>query len=600
MIVRSVRIAVAELNPTVGDLTANRSLVVEAGTAAAAQGAHLLVTGEMALTGYPIEDLALDREFVSAAEASAHLLAAELNTAGLGALTVITGGARVARRDDYAAPSTVVEPFAANCAFVVRHGAVIATYDKHHLPNYGVFDERRIFVAGDDPVTVDFDEGSARVGIAICEDLWRDDAPAARNASNTELVIALNASPFERGKFTERTRLAAARSREWDQPVVYCNLVGGQDELVFDGRSFVSTGADVPPFVAEGFRPAVHIVDVELPDPSTYTGPHVTRIARSASLAASGSLPHWLPDSASLLTDPLAESYAALVTGVHDYLAKNRVRQVVIGMSGGIDSALVAAIAADAIGGANCHGMSMPSRYSSEHSRDDAHESARRIGMTLETVSIEPMFEAFGAAVQTSGLAEENLQARIRGVIVMAVSNQTGRLVLATGNKTEIAVGYSTIYGDAVGGYAPIKDVPKTLVWGLARWRNAEAEAQGQPGPVPPRSIEKEPSAELRPDQLDADSLPEYGVLDAILTAHIEHRLGAQAIGTQAIPSAVATATDAGVFDAAAVMDTLRKVHVAEYKRRQYPPGPKITSLAFGRDRRVPITNAWESPPPRA
>lgn len=597
MIVRSVRIAVAELNPTVGDLTANRALVVEAGAAASAQGAHLLVTGEMALTGYPIEDLALDREFVSAAEASAKLLAAELNTAGLGALTVITGGARVARRDDDAAPSTAVEPFAANCGFVIRHGTVIGTYDKHHLPNYGVFDERRIFVAGDNPVTVevDLDDGSVRVGIAICEDLWRDDAPAARCASDTELIVALNASPFERGKFTERTRLAATRSRQWDQPVVYCNLVGGQDELVFDGRSFVSIGTDVPPFVAEGFRPAVNIVDIELSDPGTNPGPHVTRIARSDSLAASGSLPHWLPNSASLLTDPLAESYAALVTGVHDYLAKNRVRQVVIGMSGGIDSALVAAIAADAIGGVNCHGVSMPSRYSSEHSRDDAHDSARRIGMTLETVSIEPMFEAFSAAVQTSGLAEENLQARIRGVIVMAVSNQTGRLVLATGNKTEIAVGYSTIYGDAVGGYAPIKDVPKTLVWELARWRNTQAEAQGQPGPVPPRSIEKEPSAELRPDQLDTDSLPEYGLLDAILTAHVEHRLGAQAI-----PSAVTTATEAGAVDAAAVTDTLRKVHVAEYKRRQYPPGPKITSLAFGRDRRVPITNAWETPPPRA
>jgi len=468
-----LRIALAQIDTCVGDLAGNTATVLEWCTSAAEQGAVLVAFPEMTVTGYPIEDLALRDSFARAADRAVADLASTLVERGLGELVVLLGtlGRSSTGR-------------ATNRALVLHDGAVRATYDKHHLPNYGVFDEFRIFTPGRDSCVVEVD--GRRIGIVICEDIWQDGGPVSlMDEAAVDLLVVLNGSPYEEGKGHVRAELAARRAHEVGAPVAYVNMVGGQDDLVFDGGSFVVAADGTvlcgsPQFVE-------HLLVWDLPDEGQTPRPGV--------LAAP--------------MDPDAEVYSALVTGLRGYATKNDFTSVVLGLSGGIDSALVAAIGADALGGANVVGVSMPSAHSSDHSRDDAADLARRIGADYRVQPIGPMVDAFESELDLPGIAGENLQARVRGVILMGLSNVEGHLVLATGNKSELAVGYSTIYGDAVGGFAPIKDVDKSRVWALARWRNQAALDAGEVPPIPESSITKPPSAELRPGQLDTDSLPE-------------------------------------------------------------------------------------------
>ncbi len=576
----TVRVALASVNPTVGDLAGNSALIIGAAVEAVAAGASLVAFPEMALTGYPVEDLALRASFRAASIAALERLAADLAQVGCGEDTVVVGFLGEAldcrastRPEDESGDAHRTAPRPTNSAAIIRGGKIIARYDKHRLPNYGVFDEERWFSAGQTDCVVGVD--GAAVSIAICEDLWQDDGPALRAATECDLLLVINASPFEIGKPKRREELCRRRAVELGCTVAYVNLVGGQDELVFDGGSIV-VGPDgaMQAAVAGRFRPETAIFDLSPAHQQPSAVPEQPAAKLVAVRGAAARFP-LAPDA----TD-LADCYNALILGLRDYVAKNGQRQVLLGLSGGIDSALVAALACDAFDPGDVFAVAMPSRYSSAHSVADAVDLAGRTGLNLRTVPIEPMFAAFQSELALTGLAEENLQARIRGATLMAISNAEGQLVLATGNKSEIAVGYSTIYGDAVGGYAPIKDVPKTLVWGLARHRNELAAARGQTPPIPENCISKPPSAELRPDQLDADSLPDYGVLDALLEAYVERRASA------------AELVAAG-FDPEVVRQVLALTDRAEYKRRQYPPGPKITSLAFGRDRRLPITNRW-------
>jgi NAD+ synthase (glutamine-hydrolysing) len=540
----ALRIALAQIDTCVGDVTGNADRIVTWATAAAGQGALLVVFPEMTVTGYPIEDLALRASFGRAAEAAVQDVAARLAGSGLGDVVVVLG--TLGRSPDGRAT---------NQAVVVQGGRVLARYDKHHLPNYGVFDEYRIFASGTEACVAPV--AGRRVGVVICEDIWIDGGPLP-TMGDADLLVVLNGSPYEEGKGDVRVERAARRAADLAAPVAYVNMVGGQDDLVFDGGSFVvgpdgAVLARAPQFVE-------HLLVWDVPD----AGPLPVG-ALAAPLA------------------PDAEVYAALVTGLRGYAAKNGFRSVVLGLSGGIDSALVAAIAADALGGANVVGVSMPSRYSSEHSKDDAADLAKRLGADYRVQPIEPMVQAFAGELDLPGIAGENLQSRIRGVILMGISNVEGHLVLATGNKSELAVGYSTIYGDAVGGYAPLKDVDKSRVWALARWRNSAALDAGEIPPIPENSITKPPSAELAPGQVDTDSLPPYHLLDEVLDAYVEHAEGREELLARG-------------FDAAIVDKVLALVDRAEWKRRQYPPGPKVTALAFGRDRRLPVTNRWREP----
>ena len=547
-----LRIALAQINPVVGDLAGNARLIRAAVGEAASQGAQLVLVPEMALTGYPIEDLALRPSFQDAARQALDDLARELGAHELAAfpeVTVIVGCLDVLDADD--------QPMAGrprrapvNAAAVITRGLVTARYIKHHLPNYGVFDEARYFVPGNEPLLINV--AGHRVMVAICEDLWQEGGPVTwARELGCDLLAVLNASPYERDKDDVRLALCQTRALEAHCALAYANIVGGQDELVFDGDSLVVSADGTLLARAPQFESAILLAELG-----------------------------GLPSTIAPRRDDVAEVYSALVCGLRDYVDKNGFASVLIGLSGGIDSALVAALAVDAFGPQRVFGIAMPSRYSSAHSVADAFDLAARTGLSIREVSIAPMFNAYMDALDLSGLAEENLQARIRGTTLMGVSNAEGHLVLATGNKSEISVGYSTIYGDAVGGYAPIKDVPKTLVWELARWRNDEATRQGQTPPIPPNSIDKPPSAELRPDQLDADSLPDYEVLDRLLEAYVTGDRSARDLVV------------AG-FDQAMVERILRLTDLAEYKRRQYPPGTKITLRAFGRDRRLPITNRW-------
>jgi len=465
-----------------------------------------------------------------------------------------------------------------NAASVLHAGQVHASYHKHHLPNYGVFDEYRYFVPGQSPTV--FRLGGIDIALAICEDLWQDGGPVARVAQQgAGLLVVINGSPYEAAKDDARHGLVARRAQEAGCTVAYVNLVGGQDELVFDGDSMIVDAAGTTIARAPMFSEGLMVVDLDLPaSTASQTLPDGTDVTVIGQWPAAPYQP-LRPGIAARMPD-VAEQYTALVVGLRDYCTKNGFKSVVLGLSGGIDSALVAAIAADALGAANVYGVSMPSRYSSDHSQSDAADLAQRIGLNFRTVAIAPFVDVLESSLELSGLAAENLQARLRGITLMAISNQEGHLVLATGNKSELAVGYSTIYGDAVGGFAPIKDVPKTMVWEMSRWRNSQAKAQGNTEPIPVSSIEKEPSAELRPGQKDSDSLPDYAVLDRLLDAYVEQDLGHDAL-------------IAAGFDQQLVDRVLTLVDRAEYKRRQYPPGTKISRRAFGRDRRLPITNRW-------
>lgn len=566
-----LRVALAQSNPTVGDLAGNRARAREAVARAAALGADIVALPEMFLTGYPIEDLALRPTFQAASRAAAEGLASDLAADGLGEIVVIVGYLdRLA-----GAANRLGRPRGApvNAAGVLHRGELVARYCKHHLPNYGVFDEFRYFVPGEEPCVLRV--RGVDVALAICEDLWQDGGPVAK-ARGCGLLVVINGSPYERNKDDVRLDLCRHRAREGDFALAYVNMVGGQDELVFDGDSLI-VGADGS-LIARGaqFVDEILVADLDLPAGS-----------RPDALVIDAYSPADRPAIAASIAPPasdVAEVYGALVTGLRDYVDKNGFASVILGLSGGIDSALVAAIACDALGADRVHAVSLPSAYSSQHSRDDAADLAERTGLHFRTVPIAPMVDAFQSQLHLSGLAEENLQARVRGTTLMALSNAEGHLVLATGNKSEISVGYSTIYGDAVGGFAPIKDVPKTLVWELARWRNAQAVERGEVPPIPDSSITKPPSAELRPGQVDQDSLPPYDVLDDILDDYVERDRGAEQLVT------------AG-FDAELVEHVLRLTDTAEYKRRQYPPGTKISLRAFGRDRRLPVTNRWREKP---
>ncbi|UGQ09940.1 NAD+ synthase [Yinghuangia sp. ASG 101] len=580
-----LRIALSQINPTVGDLARNADLVVAWTKRAAEQGAHLVAFPEMTLTGYPVEDLALRSSFVEASRRTLDALAVRLADEGLGDLAVVVG---YLDRSATATPRLGLPAGAPQNAVAVLHGGRVAMRSaKHHLPNYGVFDEFRYFVPGDKLAVVRVH--GVDVALAICEDLWQDGGPvAAVRAAGAGLLMVVNGSPYELAKDDVRLELARRRAAEAGCALAYVNMVGGQDELVFDGDSLVVDAAGAVLGRAPQFEESLLVADLDLPaastDASAYNAGDVVADGLTIETATLSEAPAAAyeprpPVIAAKLSDD-AEIYGALVAGLRDYVVKNGFSSVLLGLSGGIDSALVAAIAADAIGGANVYGVSMPSRYSSEHSRDDAADTAARIGLDYRQVPIAPMVDAYLGSLKLTGLAEENLQARVRGTTLMGISNQDGHLVLATGNKSELACGYSTLYGDAVGGFAPIKDLPKTTVWRIARWRNAEALRRGEVPPIPENSISKPPSAELRPDQKDSDSLPEYDLLDDILDRYVERDMGRDAI------------VGAG-FDPALVDRVLKLVDTAEYKRRQYPPGTKISLKAFGRDRRLPITSRW-------
>ena len=538
-------IALAQVNPCVGDIAGNAALVLSRARDAAAAGARIVVFPEMVITGYPIEDLALRESFQRAAEDAVRSLATDLAAEGLGHLTVVFGTL-----------GTNAAGLPTNDAVVMENGSITARYSKHHLPNYGVFDERRIFASGTEPCVITVD--GRRIGVVICEDIWQDGGPVAAMAgADIELLLVLNGSPFEEGKGRVRTELARRRAAEVGAPLAYVNMWGGQDDLVFDGHSFIVAADGDWMANATGFADALLLWGL----PPAGVAPLQSSVVDFAS-----------DDE---------QVYLAVVTGLRDYLAKNGFRSVVLGVSGGIDSALTAAIAADAVGGANVVGVAMPSEYSSQHSLDDAADLAKRIGADYRVQPIAPLVAAFQEQLALTGVAEENLQARVRGVILMAISNREGHMVIAPGNKSELATGYATIYdAGSIGGFAPLKDLDKTRVWDLARWRNALASSRGETPPIPENSITKAPSAELRPGQTDQDSLPPYELLDEVLDAYVEHAEGRAELLARG-------------FDEAVVDKVLSLVDRAEWKRRQYPPGPKVTALAFGRDRRLPITSRW-------
>ena len=555
-----IRIALAQINPTVGDLDKNADLISKYAFDATNAGATLIVFPEMVLTGYPVEDLANRASFRTASIAAVEKLATRINQEGNGDLTLLVG---------YLGESPSGRP--QNCVAVIYRGEILATYIKHHLPNYGVFDEYRNFAPGNHSLVVRV--AGVDIGVAICEDIWQAGGPVAELAKrNIGLLLVPNGSPFEANKDDARLALVQQRAIELSAPLAYVNMTGGQDDLVFDGDTIVVGSQGELIARAPQFEDGLMIIDLDV------------KLASSDPdlIISNTPLPKYkanVPGVARRLGDE-DEIWQGLVIGLRDYVEKNNFKSVILGLSGGIDSALVAALAADAIGGNRVYGVALPSKYSSDHSLADAKEAAINIGLNYRIIEIQPMVGNLIENLHLSGVAEENLQARVRGITLMGLSNQEGHLVLATGNKSELAVGYSTLYGDAVGGFAPIKDLYKSQVWQLAKWRNELAILQGQTPPIPVNSINKPPSAELRPDQKDTDSLPDYKILDQILQIYIDQDGGRSA------------ALAAG-FDAALVDRVVGLVDRAEYKRRQYPPGTKISSRAFGKDRRLPITSHW-------
>ncbi|WP_328889334.1 NAD+ synthase [Streptomyces sp. NBC_00316] len=577
-----LRLALNQIDSTVGDLAGNAEAIVHWTRHSAEQGAHLVAFPEMVLTGYPVEDLALRSSFVEASRDALRALAVRLDAEGFGELPVVVGYLDRSEKAQprYGQPAGSPQ----NAAAVLHRGQVALTFAKHHLPNYGVFDEFRYFVPGDSMPVVRVH--GVDVALAICEDLWQDGGrvPAAR-AAGAGLLLSINASPYERDKDDTRLALVRKRAQEAGCTTAYLAMIGGQDELVFDGDSIVVDKDGEVIARAPQFAEGSVVLDLDLPAaaPEAPSGVVNDGLRIDHVVLSDKPVPAYEAELAGGYAERLdddEELYSALVVGLRAYAAKNGFSSVLIGLSGGIDSALVAAIACDALGAQNVYGISMPSKYSSDHSKGDAAELARRTGLNFRTVPIEPMFDAYMESLALTGLAEENLQSRLRGTMLMAVSNQEGQIVLAPGNKSELAVGYSTLYGDSVGAYGPIKDVYKTSIFRLAKWRNRAAEERGQTPPIPEASITKPPSAELRPDQVDTDSLPDYDVLDRILEMYVDRDLGLDTIV-------------AAGFDEALVTKTLRMVDTAEYKRRQYPPGTKISAKGFGKDRRLPITNRW-------
>ena len=554
-----LRIALAQANPTVGDVAGNAAMVRRLRAAAAAEGAELVIFSEMFLAGYPAEDLVLKGMFLEEVRHAAEALATETADGGP---AVILGAPW---REDGESP---LRGHVTNSALVLDEGAIQSRRAKHELPNYGVFDEVRIFKAGPLPGPVNV--RGLRLGLMVCEDMWYPDVAECLTESGAEVLAVINGSPYETDKLDERLQLALARVLECGLPLVYVNQVGGQDELVFDGASFVldaqkSVAAQLPSFVE-----ALQIVEWHRDDHD------------------------WRPlgGPCTPAPDGLEAIYSALVLGLRDYVEKNRFPGVLLGLSGGIDSALTAAVATDALGSDRVRAVMMPSPYTSRESLEDAAETAALLGFELGEVSIEPAMEAFGRMLAPlmngglSGVTAENIQSRSRGLTLMALSNKLGHMVLSTGNKSEMSVGYATLYGDMCGGYNVLKDVYKTAVFDLARWRNQQS-PPGALGPagrvIPERVIVKPPSAELKPDQKDEDSLPPYPVLDDILKGLIEEELPTREIAAR------------GGHDLETVNRVWRLLELAEYKRRQAPPGVKITRRNLSRDRRYPITNAFKN-----
>ena len=583
----SLRVAAAQINPTVGDLEANVARVLVEMDAAEQSDCDLVCFPELVLTGYPPEDLLLKEGFVADALEALERVAAHsgecVSIVGAVVPASMVGHGVIAPSDARLTEETA--PLC-NVAAVLHRGRIAGVVAKRLLPNYAVFDERRWFLPGAGPHQL-FRIAGAVVGVAVCEDLWSPEGPAADLAAvGCDVIVSINASPFSLHQHEERRQVLSDRISETGCAIAYVNQVGGQDELVFDGGSMVLSDTGHMVAQAPSFREELLIADLsfhETEDEVTEALVELGATSRRRDAPTIGEVAETLDDFAAV--------YAALVLGTRDYLGKNGFTEAVIGLSGGIDSTLVATIAVDALGSDRVRGVSMPSRYSSDHSRTDADDLARRLGICLDTIPIEPAHQAFASMLagplggEVAGLTDENLQSRLRGVLLMAISNETGAIVLTTGNKSEMATGYSTLYGDSAGGFAVIKDVPKTLVFDLCRHRNEVARARGEVPPIPEAVIEKPPSAELRPDQLDEDSLPPYELLDPILAAYVE--------GDRTAPELVALGHDPEL-----VARVARLVDLSEYKRRQMPPGPRITSKAFGRDRRMPITNRYRPAAP--
>jgi NAD+ synthase (glutamine-hydrolysing) len=547
----AIRIALAQTNATVGDLEGNLRKCLENVERAAELGAALVVFPEMMASGYPIEDLATREAFLNDSVEAVKKFAVDLNDRGLGQVVVVLGTPAIVA-EEHRNPWAIAQ----NAAVLIREGRIWAGYAKHHLPNYSVFDEYRIFVPGDQLVS--FELGDLKFSMLICEDIWQEGGPVGKlKEEKTDVALVLNGSPFEIDKDDRRVDLVRNLAAKQNVAVAYVNLVGAQDDLVFDGDSLMVDSNQNLIGRGKQFEEDLLLFDIE---------------SKSSISAASELSAHKLDDD--------WQVWNALVLGLRDYVNKNNFKSVILGLSGGIDSAVCAALAVDAIGSHRVFGVSMPSKHSSDHSKSDAFDLANRLGIRMRTEPIKGAVKDLEKQLKLKGVSAENLQARVRGTILMSLSNQEGHLTLTTGNKSELAVGYSTIYGDSVGGFAPLKDVSKSMVWQLAKWRNSLANSLGQKAPIPENSISKPPSAELRPGQTDQDSLPDYAVLDEILDLYIEKRLSPQQIQSMG-------------FDAATVDKVLALVDRAEWKRRQGAIGTKITGMAFGRDRRLPITNRY-------
>jgi NAD+ synthase (glutamine-hydrolysing) len=553
----ALKLCIAQLNFVVGDTAGNAQKIVAAAKTAYAQGARLLVTPELSICGYPAEDLLLRPAFIAACDDAVKTVAREL--AGLKGLYVVVGHPM---GGDIRTKSVQVQR-RFNAASVVSEGRVLETYAKRELPNYQVFDERRYFTPGQGSCV--FNVGDVNVGLVICEDAWFEEPALLAKETGAELLVVINASPFHVGKGGERVVRMAERARAVDLPVVYAHMVGGQDEVVFDGGSFAVDAGGTLVARAPSFQESVFPMQVERP-------------AAGGPLQLSGAIAHERSAEADL--------WDALVMGVRDYIGKNGFPGVLLGLSGGIDSALVLAIAVDALGRDKVRAIMMPSPYTADISTTDARDMASRLGVRYDELSIVPEFNAFRASLanEFKGLpedtTEENIQARIRGVFLMALSNKFGSIVLTTGNKSEMATGYCTLYGDMAGGFAVIKDLLKTSVFRLAKWRNVHDPYGTGISPIPERIITRPPSAELRPDQTDQDSLPPYEVLDAILTRYMENDEGIEAIIAEG-------------FDRGTVERVARLIRINEYKRRQAPVGIRVTHRSFGKDWRYPITGKF-------